>query len=358
MESKIKALVGESSIVLHYHGAAITIQAATDRLLFEEFKELIKANDIDVLRDRFLDVKARIEKYTDKNFYIKDQSLFLKGDNTPIPEALAKRLLALEEAGEDFMPLVRFWKNLKLNPSEDSVKQLYGFIAHNNVPLTDMGHIVTEKGVDQRKGGAVGELVDCRTGTLDNSIGMEVSMDREKVTADPSVTCSTGLHVGAPDYVKQHYGNNIIIQCIVHPRDVVSVPVDYNNTKMRVCRYTVVGYGHNSTYKPVYSLGDFINTPAPEVEEQMEHVSKLEKGDKKSNKDKAKSKKAKSKKATIPKRLFNKYFKRFNKMKAKEVVEQVSKDYNVNLTYSLKSKAAIVKKAAIIAANSEEISKK
>jgi len=37
----------------------------------------------------------------------------------------------------------------------------------------------------------------------------------------------------------------------VNPKDVVSVPVDYNNTKMRVCRYEVISvFGSQDTPEP------------------------------------------------------------------------------------------------------------
>jgi hypothetical protein len=46
------------------------------------------------------------------------------------------------------------------------------------------------------------------------------------------------VHVGAIEYVKD-FGNSdrVILECLVSPRNVVSIPVDYNNTKMRCCEY-------------------------------------------------------------------------------------------------------------------------
>ena len=32
-----------------------------------------------------------------------------------------------------------------------------------------------------------------------------------------------------------------MVICEINPADVVSIPADYNNTKMRVCKYTVIG---------------------------------------------------------------------------------------------------------------------
>lgn len=355
MSSKIKALVGESSIVMHYNGEAITIQSATDRLLFEEIKEMIKSSDVEALKNKFIDVKARIEKYTDKNFYIKDKKLYLKMDDEPIPKNITKRLLELEAAGEDFMPLIRFWKKLKSNPSEESREQLYGFISHNNIPLTDMGDIVTEKGVKQKTSAPVGELVDCRTGAVDNSVGMEVYMNREEVDADPNQTCSHGLHVGAPEYVRKHYSSNIIIQCIVNPRDVVAVPKDYNNTKMRVSRYVVAGYSTKSEYKPVYNFKDFTVEPTEDIVEGMKAKSLSQK--EVVPKDKKVVSKKVVKEASSDK-LIKKFIKKYSTMTGKEIIKMVSKAFGIDLPHNPKSKTAIVRKAAKIAANHEEISKK
>lgn len=356
MQNKVKGVVGEKSIILHYGGDAITIQSETDRLLFEEFKELIKSGDMDTLIQRFLSVKERIEKYTNKTFYIKSGKLFLKGDDVEIPELLAKKLLELEATDADFMPLVRFWKKLKSNPSSASIEQLYGFIEANNIPITEMGDIVTEKGVNQRIGAPAGELVDARTGKVDNSIGMEVVMDRSKVDPNPNQTCSHGLHVGAPDYVRRFYSQNILVECVVNPRDVVAVPTDYKNTKMRVCRYVVVGYSSkvSAKDKPVYKLSEFIKIPEPEVQEKLESLSSSGKlSDKGVDKDVI-SKKAKDE-TKVNKRLLNKYMKKLAKKTARQVLDLVKEKLDIELPHNPKSKAAIVKKAAKLFAEDEEV---
>lgn len=357
MKQRVRGVVSEKSIVLHYGGQAITIQSETDRLLFEEFKHLIKSGEEEELIKRFLDVKARIEKYTDKTFYVKDGSLYLKGDETPIPQQLAEKLLELEESGGDFMPLIRFWRKLKNNPSKESIQQLYGFMVATRIPITELGDLVVEKGVSQRRGGTVGELVDTRTGKVDNSIGMEVSMRREDVDPNPNQTCSFGLHVGAPDYVRRHYSNNIIVKCIVNPMDVVAVPTDYNNTKMRVCRYVVAGFSDKTKddYKPVYKLSDFVNLADDNHKEIMERESAKEGG--KLGKDpKVKSSK---KEVTADDKKFEKavqkYIKKLQSKTAREIVQEVKDNYNVEMTQSLKSKSSILKGAAKIMAREEEL---
>ncbi|UQJ95396.1 rIIB protein [Klebsiella phage CPRSB] len=91
---------------------------------------------------------------------------------------------------------------------------------------------------------------DLATGKFDNSPGVTVSMPRNMVDEDKTRTCSTGLHVAAKSYLP-HYGGGVgrVIQVKVDPADVVAIPVDYNNAKMRVCRYKVMidvtyGFSH------------------------------------------------------------------------------------------------------------------
>jgi hypothetical protein len=191
--------------------------------------------------------------------------MYLKGDDRAMPELMTEKLFELEKAGEDFMPLIRFWKKLKKNPSEKSIEQLYGFMVHNGIGLTESGDIVVEKGVDVKRG----ILVDKRTHRIDNSIGETVKMDRSKVDSNPEQTCSFGLHVGAPEHVRSHY-SGIIVKCSVNPINVVAVPIDYNNTKMRVCEYTVLGYSDEHTsHKPVFKLADFVTLPSKSTLEQL-----------------------------------------------------------------------------------------
>ena len=124
---------------------------------------------------------------------------------------------------------------------------------------------------------------------------------------------------------------------------------------MRVCRYTVVGYAEKSVNKPVYTFEDFIKVPTPELKKEMKTLSSKTQEPNRGKDANVVSTKAK--KQTLPKRLLNKWLKKFDKMKAKEVKKFVQDKYNITLTHSDKSKAAIVKAAAKIAANDEEIKK-
>jgi len=74
---------------------------------------------------------------------------------------------------------------------------------------------------------------------MDNSVGNVLEMPRNEVDADKDRTCSTGLHFCSYDYLKSFHGERVVVLKI-NPKDVVSIPSDYNNSKGRTCRYEVV----------------------------------------------------------------------------------------------------------------------
>lgn len=81
-------------------------------------------------------------------------------------------------------------------------------------------------------------FTDIHTQSMSIRIGQPVRMDRGACDNDPNVTCSTGLHVGTPQYVKSFGGSSsYILACLVNPMNVVAVPVDYHGQKMRCCEY-------------------------------------------------------------------------------------------------------------------------
>lgn len=150
----------------------------------------------------------------------------------PIHNALVERIIDMRNQGFDPEPMIRFLFNINQNPSESSKSELYGFLETNRLPVTIDGHFLAYKKVRAN-------FKDCHSGTIDNSPGTTVSMPREEVDADRTRTCSKGLHVCSGGYLN-HFGGAKTLLIKVHPKDVVSVPTDYKNSKMRCCKYYVV----------------------------------------------------------------------------------------------------------------------
>lgn len=168
----------------------------------------------------------------------------------PLDSALSKRLVEMfVKAGSvGIAYLIRFLENLYQNPSYRAVTELYGFLDACDLPITEDGCFLTYKRVREN-------YTDIHTGTFDNKIGAICKMARNRVNEDRDVTCSEGLHVCSYDYLASFGGARTVI-CKVNPRDVVAVPSDYNNQKMRVCEYTVVGEVPNDNSQKIESWVD------------------------------------------------------------------------------------------------------
>ncbi len=204
---------------------------------YEAVKSAIKAGQFDGLLD-LIDVSTTIKRSFAANtsavgtgVEVKDGQIFYDGE--VVHNAVADKILQFIREGFDFAPLVKFLNNLLENPSKASLDNLYRFLDHNQHPITEDGCFLAYKGVTN-------DYKDYHSGTVCNKVGNVVKIARNKVQDDPSVTCSYGLHVASLSYAKSMYGGQKMIVCKVNPKDVVSVPTDYNNTKMRVCEYTVV----------------------------------------------------------------------------------------------------------------------
>jgi hypothetical protein len=162
------------------------------------------------------------------------------GEKSNVDTKLTAKIKSLIHAGASAEILVKFLDNLIGNPDRRAVQDFYDFLIVNNLAMTDDGHFLAYKIVRD-------DFKDLYTGTMDNSPGKVVSMDRSKVNPDPNHTCSYGLHICSKDYLP-HYGGfygsgakSKILVVKVNPADVVAFPKDYRNAKARVCSYTVLG---------------------------------------------------------------------------------------------------------------------
>ncbi|MFM7009099.1 MAG: hypothetical protein ACKO0Z_07155 [Betaproteobacteria bacterium] len=208
---------------------------------FEQAKKAIKdGKTSDELR-KLMDVKARVEAAlapltsAGSNITVTRDGVFFKGEE--IHMTVTDRIMAHTAEGLPVDPLVKFLdKLLTGNQSRDAVLSLYDFLEANNIPITEDGDFIVYKKVRN-------DYKDIHSGTMDNTPGQKLRIPAWQVEADRSKTCAKGLHVCARHYLPNFgsgYGNRVVI-CKVNPADVIAVPPDYNNSKMRVCAYEVVG---------------------------------------------------------------------------------------------------------------------
>jgi hypothetical protein len=195
--------------------------------------------------------KGDDEDHCDQNVANSDEyeeysDLVVKIDGKTIdklPKSIERRIVAtMKETNNDsvkfnFKIFGKFLSRLYQNPSFTVVNQLYRFMEHNNLPITQNGTFLAYKKVDY-------DYKDLHSHTIDNSIGQIPSLTRNLVEDNPDITCSAGLHVCSKDYLPYYGSNTPLVNRVmvveVDPVDVESVPRDYNNAKMRVCKYSVV----------------------------------------------------------------------------------------------------------------------
>ncbi|QOI66485.1 hypothetical protein [Erwinia phage FBB1] len=180
-----------------------------------------------------INVEKAITRFVDGDVRIEDGQLFFK--DIELKTGLTNRIVSLMNEGKDFKFLLPFLHNLMENPSRKAVYRLFDFLEANDIKITEDGHFIAWKKVGPK-------YLDIYTGTMDNSPGKEVRVDRNQVDEDDERTCSHGLHVCSKSYLGS-YGscsNNKVVSVKVHPKDVVSIPTDYNNAKMRTAGYVVL----------------------------------------------------------------------------------------------------------------------
>lgn len=216
------------NVVIVIDGEPHTINKT--HITYQKVVDAIKAKEWDVIKELINPAKV-IVNYSNGNIEITDGEMFWKGQ--PFHNALATRMVQMLTDGFDIDPMVNFMNNLMRNPSKRAVDELYGFLENNSLPITPDGCFLAYKRVR-------GDYKDCHTGTMDNSVGRVVEMERNMVDDNRDNTCSAGLHFCSHSYLSSFTGERTVIVKI-DPADVVSIPSDYNNAKGRTCRYEVIG---------------------------------------------------------------------------------------------------------------------
>lgn len=188
------------------------------------------------LKEAFEEISAReqLMKLTMGRVEIDSMNGTVSYSGRPIATRLEARIIeaARSEDVDKLHGLVNFTERLHQNPSEDSVDQLFGFLEHNDIEIDQDGMVVAFKRIRNN-------WKDCHSNSVDNSIGAEPWMPRWEVNNDKHQTCSRGYHVCAKSYLGCFWGDRVI-KVLVDPADFVSIPIDYNNAKARVCRYKVI----------------------------------------------------------------------------------------------------------------------
>lgn len=219
---------------------------------YNKIVDRLRSKDYEGFED-ILDIPAAITSRMGTNgVTVVDGQVFYNG--TPTHNTVANRILTFIQEGLDHMPLVRFLDNLMKNPSSRAVGELYDFLEHQGFPITEDGCFIAYKGVKS-------DYTDKYSGTFDNTPniteprpGLKMpKLERNQVDDDRSHECSWGLHVGTLEYVKGYCTERIVL-VKVNPADAVSVPLDHDASKLRVCEYKVIGEAQGRIDTPGYGV--------------------------------------------------------------------------------------------------------
>lgn len=210
-----------------------------------------------------------------------DERVLIHGEE--VTGFVAERLISIvDQAEQDEMdpiaaiqPLATFLERLLGHPWNSEAagyheralftalkEDLYRFLEKGKMPLTGDGCFLAYKAIDGdwysihagNLRGTTGTVVrvngaelDCTStpatghGTIRNQVGDAPRIPLNMVNPNRDETCSHGLHVCSFDYLPHFsHANGHVVLCKVAPEDVGSIPADYNDTKMRVCAYSVV----------------------------------------------------------------------------------------------------------------------
>lgn len=224
----MRYLITPKCISLNYDGITKAIDIADVR--FNKVLEAIKSKNFDAIPNIVDGLKNVLAISSNASFKVENGMVYI--DNTPVTGCISDRITEYVKQGLDPSMLVNFWRNLQKNPSKRARDRLFLFLENGNHPFTDDGCFIAYKKVNAN-------MTDNYTGTIDNSVGAKPHKDRSTIDDDPEKTCSEGLHVASWQYA-QNYAGQVLIDVKVNPSHIVSIPVDYQNQKMRVTDYEVI----------------------------------------------------------------------------------------------------------------------
>lgn len=194
-------------------------------------------------------------------------------NGVPVTSYLANKMTQFFSEGLDISHYCKFLENLMNNPSMVSREELYLFLEAADLPITDDGCFIAYKAVRA-------DFRDIHSGKFDNSPGQVLSMPRRDVDDNRERTCSYGFHAAAYQYAHNFMFNGRLVAVKINPADVVSVPSDYNNQKLRTCKYEVLHEVEGAV--DMYTGQAFINT-APDAgagddDDDVEEYSDYDRG--------------------------------------------------------------------------------
>jgi len=181
---------------------------------------------------RLCDIDRAIVDYSDGRVQVTNGKVTWQGEECR--GVVKDAIIAMMKKGHKPVALVRFLDNLMENPSAACVDALFEWMRRGHIALTPDGYVLGYKAVRL-------DWTDHYSGKFKNTPGSHHKLRRNQVDDDRKKLCSYGFHIGTPDYARIfHRGDSRLVITKFHPRDVVSVPTEASDEKIRVCEYKVI----------------------------------------------------------------------------------------------------------------------
>lgn len=249
-------IINQSAIIMFINGQTLRIEKSDKRFpkIMDCFN-LPKEEQEDAIFEIATSVGQNVSSlHGKKGFEIVNDSVWYKGE--VLPNALATKIKSILREGLPIESFEKFWENLEQNPTASSVNELMDFLEYKELPITEDGCFLAYKGVSMDywsiSGNTETVVVEGETnsgGQIKNSVGSRIEVKRRDVDDNRNHHCSFGLHVGSLKYASEFAPKLVIVK--VNPKDVVSVPTDYNCQKCRVSAYEVLADYEGEIQSPV-----------------------------------------------------------------------------------------------------------
>tara|TARA_B100001113_G_scaffold350785_1_gene348595 strand:- start:306 stop:1133 length:828 start_codon:yes stop_codon:yes gene_type:complete len=235
----IPYILTDESLTVVVNGKSLTMESSNP-----SFREAVKAISDERWDDieKLFDTSQAVEDYADGKVKVVEGVVYYDGE--AVHNHVVGRILDFMRQGLPYKPLVRFLDKLMGNPSRRAVNELYAFLEHKAMPLTPDGNFLAYKGVRE-------DYTDWHSGKFSNKVGDVNEMTRNRVCDDANIGCSHGFHAGSLDYAKGYGNGGHLMVVEIDPRDVVSVPLDCDQQKLRTAKYKVVAHFEKKLEEPM-----------------------------------------------------------------------------------------------------------
>jgi hypothetical protein len=195
--------------------------------------------------------ESMLKAYSDGRLTFTPEDHELTLDGVTLDGKFAEKIIDNIQNGVPFRYLVNFFDKLKKNVSHRAIKELYNFLAHRGISITESGNFLAYKGVQENSWSCRGNLktivlqgdVD-EGGHIYHAVGRTIEVKRSCVDDNANNGCGEGIHAGSYEYANGWGARLYIVE--IDPADVVSIPTDCNCQKLRTCKYKIVSEARQS----------------------------------------------------------------------------------------------------------------